>query len=31
VLWFVVSAALARQPLVVLHDPLLFECLRHEQ
>ena len=31
VLWFVVSAALARQPLIVLHDPLLFECLRHEQ
>lgn len=30
-LWFVVSAALARHPLVALHDPRLFECLRHEQ
>lgn len=31
VLWFVVSAALARQPLVVFHDPRLVECLHHEQ
>lgn len=31
VLWFVVSAALVRRPLVALHDPLLLECLRHEQ
>jgi hypothetical protein len=31
VLWFVVSTAVARRPLVALHDPLLLECLRHEQ
>jgi hypothetical protein len=30
-LWFSVSEALARRPLVVLHDPHLAECLRHTQ
>jgi hypothetical protein len=29
--WHVVSASLARHPLVVGHDPRLYDCLRHEQ